>query len=139
MKIDASAAILAERDKIRIITFEVIYDLAQAARQLMEKSIEPERVRKDLGKVKVLAIFRTEKNRQIVGGKVIEGEVKRGAKVEIYRKDENMGEVKLINLQKNKKDIGAATRGEECGILCGGDIKVETGDVLQFYEQSFSR
>lgn len=139
VKTDASAAILAERDRVNIIAFEVIYDLAQAVRQLMEKSIEPEKVRKDLGKVKVLAIFRTEKNRQIVGGKVVEGEAKRGAKVEIYRKEENIGEAKLINLQKNKKDIGTATKGEECGILCGGDIKIETGDILQFYEQSFSR
>ena len=139
VKIDASAAILAERDRISIITFEVIYDLAQAVRQLMEKSVEPEKVRKDLGKVKVLAIFRTEKNRQIVGGKVIEGEVKRGTRVEIYRKEENIGELKLINLQRNKKDIGVAAKGEECGILCGGEVKVETGDILQFYEQSFSR
>jgi translation initiation factor IF-2 len=139
VKIDPPATILAERDNIRIITFEVIYDLAQAVRQLIEKSVEPEKIRKDLGKVKVLAVFRTEKNRQIVGGKVADGEVKRGAKIEIWRNEEKLGEAKLINLQRNKKDIAAAVKGEECGIMCGGDIKVEAGDILQFYEQSFSR
>ena len=139
VKADPSASILAERDRISIISFEVIYDLAQAIRQLMEKSIEPEKIRKDLGKLKILAIFRTEKNRQIAGGRVTEGEIKKGAKIEIWREEEKVGEIRLINLQRNKKDIGSAVKGEECGIMCGGETKVQVGDILQFYEQSFSR
>ena len=39
----------------------------------MEKNVEAEEVKVELGKVKVLAKFLTEKNRQIVGGRVIEG------------------------------------------------------------------
>jgi len=139
VKIDSSAVVLADRDNIRIIIFEVIYDLAQAVRQLMEKSVEPEKIRKDLGKVKILAVFLTEKNRQIIGGKVTDGEAKRGAKIEVWRNEEKVGDVKLINLQRNKKDIASAAKGEECGIMCGGDTKVEAGDILQFYEQGFSR
>jgi len=134
VKIDPSAAVLAERDNVKVINFEVIYDLAQAVRQLMEKSVVPEKIRKDLGKVKVLAVFRTEKNRQIVGGRVAEGEIRRGVKIEVWRNEEKVGEIKLLNLQRNKKDIAAASKGEECGIMCGGDLKVETGDILQFYE-----
>ena len=139
VKTDSAAAILAERDSVRIVNFEVIYDLVQAVRQLMEKSIGLEKVRKDLGKVKILAVFRTEKNRQIVGGKVLEGEAKRGVKIEVLRNEEKIGEVKLINLQRNKKEISEASKGEECGIMCGGEVKVEAGDILQFYEQNFSR
>lgn len=133
VKISSNAAILAERDNIRIITFEVIYELAQAVRQLIEKSVAQEKVRTDLGKVKALAIFLTEKNRQIVGGKVIEGEIKKGTSIEIFRGESLIGQGKLINLQKNKKDANLAVRGEECGILYEGDVRVQEGDILAIY------
>ena len=55
--------------------------------------------------MKVLVVFLTEKNRQIVGGKVTEGEVKKGIQIEVVRGEELIGKGRLINLQKNKKDI----------------------------------
>ena len=133
VKINPSALVLAERDNIKVLTFEVIYELAQGVRQLMEKILEPEKVRLELGKVKVLVIFRTEKSRQIVGGKVTEGEVKRGAAIEVFRQDQLLGKGKMINLQKNKKDVEKAGKGEECGILYEGEVKIEEGDILNIY------
>lgn len=134
VKINPIAQKLAERENVRAISFDIIYELAQGVRQLMEKAIAPEKVRKDLGKVRVLAIFRTEKNRQIIGGRVTEGEVKKGGSIEVSRQDELLGKGKMINLQKNKKDAEAAIKGEECGILYEGDVKIEEGDILQIYE-----
>ncbi len=124
---------LAERENIRLMTFDVIYELAQAVRQLMEKAVAPEKVRVDLGKLKVLAIFRTEKNRQIVGGKVTEGEIKKGSSIEVFRNGELLGRGRLISLQKNKKDVELATKGEECGVLYEGDVGVAEGDTLAIY------
>jgi len=133
VKPDSVAQKLAEREGIKITTSEVIYELAQQVRQLMEREVVAEKIRQDLGKVKVLVIFRTEKSRQIVGGKVIEGEVKRGASVEIFRDQNFLGKGKLINLQKNKKDVEKATKGEECGLLYEGEAKIKEGDILQIY------
>lgn len=133
VKINSTARTLIEREKIKIMSFEVIYDLVEDVRKLMEKIIKPEVIRIDLGKVKVLAKFLTEKNRQIIGGKVIEGEIKKGAQIEILRNDQILGKGKLINLQKNKKDAERVSKGEECGILYEGDIKIEEGDVLVIY------
>ena len=124
---------LALREKISIITFEVIYELAQAVRQALEKKVAHELIRNDLGKVKILAIFKTDKNNQIIGGKVIEGETKRGVNLEVYRNEELIGKGKIIKLQKDKKEIGEVGKGSECGILYQGDIEVEEGDILQAY------
>lgn len=44
-----------------------------------------------------------------------------------------MGSGKIINLQKNKKDANLAIRGEECGVLYEGDVKIEEGDILSIY------
>lgn len=139
VKTMTAAQILAERDSVKILNFDIIYELAQAVRQMMEKQVEPEKVKVVSGKMKVLIIFLTEKNRQIVGGKVIDGQIKKGTSVEIFRNEESVGQGKIINLQKNKKDASLAIKGEECGILYEGGIKVEEGDILSIYHYEYTK
>ena len=133
VKTNSIAAILAKKEGIKIVNFEIIYELVQSLRQLMEKVLKAEIVRKDMGKMKTLLVFRTEKKRQIVGGKITEGEVKKGFLIEVFRDEEKVGKGKVINLQKNKKNIEVATKGDEAGILYEGDIKVEEKDIIVFY------
>lgn len=133
VKIIPVAKNLAEREKIRILTFEIIYDLVQKVRELMEKILEPEIVRIDLAKLKTLLIFWTEGNRQIVGAKVLEGEVKRGTSIEVFRGEEKVGQGKLINLQINKKDVEKVIKGQECGILYEGNTKIQERDILVIF------
>ncbi len=139
VKANPIARMLAERERIKIMTFEIIYDLVEGISKFMEKGIQPEKVRTDLGKVKALIIFLTEKNRQIVGGKVLEGNVKKGVLIEVLRGEKIVGKGKVVNLQKNKKDIDHSSKGEECGILFEGDIKIEQGDILVIYEITYSK
>ncbi len=133
VKINPVAKQLAERDKIRIMNFEVIYDLVEGIRKAMERILSPENVRTDMGRMKVLAIFMVDKNRQVIGGRVFFGEIKKGFQLEVERNEEVIGKGKMINLQKNKKDTDRVVRGEECGILFEGDVKIDTGDVLTAY------
>jgi len=133
VKINPIAQKLARREKTKIKVFDVICELAQAIRQTLGKRLEPETVRQDLGKVKVLVIFRTEKNRQIIGGKVIEGEIKRGALLEVYRNKEKIGKGKIVELQREKKGVEELAKGAECGILYEGDTGIEEEDVLAVY------
>ncbi len=130
IKPNSTAKKLAEKEKVRIMNFEIIYDLVEEIRKYMEKILEPEVVRTDLGKLKVLVGFWSEKKRQIVGGRMIEGEIKKGALIEVTREDEVIDQGRMINLQKNKKDIEKASKGEEVGILYEGEKKIEKGDVL---------
>ena len=135
VKTDAVARQMAEREKIRIISVDVIYNLVEEVRNSMERIMAKESVRTDLGKVKILGIFLTDKNRQIVGGKVIEGEVKKGASIEVVSQENLVGKGRMINLQRDKKDIDKVAKGQECGIMYEGDTKVEVGDVLVIYTE----
>lgn len=145
IKVNPIAKQLAEREKIRIMNFEIIYELSQGVRQLMEKSLKPKTIRTELGKIRVLIIFRTEKNRQIIGGKVIEGKIKKGGLIEVFRsaspgqsvtqEEEKVGQGKIINLQRNKKDIDQCPKGDECGILFEGNVKIKEGDILIIYTE----
>ena len=94
-----------------------------------------ETVKIDLGQIKVLLSFWSKKRRQIVGGRIIEGEVKKGALIEILRDGEVIEQGKMINLQRNKKDIKKAKKGEEVGILYEGEKKIEKGDILVIFQK----
>ena len=122
---------IIEREKIKVKNFKVIYDLVEGIYKLIKEAQEPEIKRIELGKVKTLVIFLTEKNRQIIGGKVIEGKVKKGAKIEVFRNNELVGKGRLVNLKKGQKDISEIQAPQECGILFEGDIKIEVGDILK--------
>lgn len=121
--------------KLRIKTFDIIYELIQSVRFSMEKTLEAEIVRKDVGKLRTLLVFWAEKNRQIIGGKITEGEFKKGLKLEIIRDNAKVGAGKIINLQRDKKDIDLLRKGDEAGILFEGNVKIEKGDTVVAYTE----
>ncbi len=138
VKISPTVVQLMKKDterKVRIKTFDIIYELIQNVRSSMEKSLDVEIVRKELGRIKAMVIFWGEKNRQIVGGKITDGEMKKGFKLDVVRESAKVGSGKIINLQRDKKDVDRLTRGDECGILFEGNIKVEKGDLLIAYSE----
>ncbi len=119
--------------KVRIKTFDIIYELIQEVRNGMEKSLDTENIRKEVGKLKTLLVFWAEKNRQIVGGKITEGELKKGLKLDVMRADAKIGAGRIVNLQRDKKDIDLLKKGDEAGILFEGNVKIEKGDILSAY------
>jgi translation initiation factor IF-2 len=132
---EKTALELGERDKIKMKSFDVIYELSQGVRNLMEKMISPKIARKDMGKVKILVVFRKDKKGQIVGGKVIEGEIIKDNELEILREDAIIGKGKLKSLQKQKKDIERGVKGDEIGILYQGEGQIQEGDILIAFKE----
>ncbi len=130
---------LAERDSVNIFIFNIIYELVEHVKKVMEKAINPRKERINLGKAKVLAVFIQDKNRQIIGCKNIQGEIKRGSYLEIFRlnpeskEEELVGKGKISNLKRGEKNVEKIVEGEECGILYEGNLKIEQGDILLAY------
>jgi len=135
IKTSPVAEALADREKIKIMRFDIIYELVEGVRKYMEKMLSPTATRVNLARMKTLLVFLTDKNRQIVGGRILEGEIKKGVSVEVQRKEEILGRGRLINLQRNKKDVEKAGKGEEVGLLYEGNVKIEQGDILIFYTE----
>jgi len=124
--------ILEKERQIKVYQFSVIYDMLEWIKKGVEKILEPEIERKEIGKLEVLVLFWRSGSRQIIGGKMIEGEVKKGAKIEILRGDKIVGEGKAINLQINKRNVEKAKKGDEVGILYEGTERIKEGDILVF-------
>jgi translation initiation factor IF-2 len=119
--------------KIRIKTFDIIYEMIQDIRRDLEKSLDMKTVREDIGELRTLVVFWGEKNRQIVGGKISKGEFRKGLKLEVVRGDAKIGTGKIVNLQRDKKDVDLVRRGDEAGILFEGNVKIEKGDIIVGY------
>ncbi len=120
---------------VKVKNFSIIYDLIKYVKEEMKELIEDEIIRREVGKIKVLAIFRTEAKSQIIGGKVIEGEAEENSQVEVLREDKFEAEGKISQLQSGKQDVPKVEIGEECGMYYNGKPVVEVGDILSLYKE----
>jgi translation initiation factor IF-2 len=126
---------LAEVNNLSIKTFKIIYELVEEVKKTIIDMLPPEIVRTDLGTVNILAIFKTGKHDMIVGGRVSEGKVIKGALAEIRRGGEIVGKGKIEGLQQNKNATTEVGRGNECGIVFEGNIRIKEGDNLLIYTE----
>jgi len=125
---------LAEAQRVTIITSEIVYELVKALEEEF-KNLGREVVR---GELEVLAVFDHRQggaskkgvNQQIVGGKVLKGEMLNNSVLEIVRRGAVLGKGKVLNLQQNKKDTPRAEAGSECGLLVDADVMIKEGDHL---------
>lgn len=133
------ASRLSELCSVKINTFKIIYELVQEVKNQMADLLPPEIVRTDLGNLKVLAIFKRGKHEMIVGGRVLNGKVAKGASIEVERDKVIIGKGKLANLQMNKEAAPEVKQGNECGITFEGEVKIEVGDKLIVYTEEEKR
>lgn len=126
---------LAEGSNVKIKTFKIIYELVEEVKKTIVDMLPPEIVRTDHGQVNVLAIFKTGKRDMIVGGRVSEGKIIKGALIEIKRDGEIIGKGRLDALQQDKKVTAEVGQGNECGIVFEGDTKIKEGDILIAYTE----
>jgi len=130
---------LAEASKVEIKKFTVIYDLVKNVKKSLSDLIPPEIIRIDLGKLTVLAIFKKGKGDMIVGGRITQGKMEKGARIEVKRNDEIIGNGKIVNLQQNKVNAEEVNQGNECGITFEGNVKIKEGDTLIAYKEEEKR
>ncbi len=126
---------LAREKNITIKIYTIIYDLINDIKEQMQKIVAPTISRVDLGRLKVLAVFKTEKDSQIIGGKVIDGCVEKDSFIEVIRGQEIVATGKLNKLQSAKQDISTCETDQECGIEYEGEPIIKIGDLLNFYKE----
>lgn len=126
---------LAQRDKIQVRLYKVIYELLDDARQSMEQLLAPEVVETEVGSLNVQGVFRTLKDTIIAGGEVTKGKVTTGLLVRIKRGNEQIAEAEVTSVQRQQQEAKEVFEGEMCGLSLKTDKKVllEVGDNLEFF------
>lgn len=124
---------LAERHGVEIAVFQIIYEISKHLKERMTSILPAEVKRTILGKAKIMKIFKGEKDEQVVGGKVLEGSLKKNAKYDVLRRENKIGTGKLGNLQSGRANVGEVQAPDEFGALCDSTIALAIGDSIEVF------
>lgn len=129
--VDAIARNMAERTGVSIGVFGIIYELTDWLAKEIEKKRPRVSIEEVTGKAKILRTFSRTKNKQIVGGKVLEGKMVRGGNARILRRDFLIGEGEVLELQQQKTKSAEIEEGREFGAMIESRHDIAPGDVIE--------
>lgn len=130
---------LAQRDRVEVRIFKVIYELIDDVKASMSNLLSPKIVDETVAELDVKGVFKTTKDEVIAGGEILSGKVVLTDKplVRFIRKKEILGEGELINIQKQKHDVKELFESDICGfsVKVQNRINLEVGDKVQFFKR----
>ena len=127
----------AARDKVSLRLFHVIYELIDDAKVALTQMLRPEIVETPLGRLIVKGIFNTTKTEVICGGEVTKGKLEVPALARVFRGEEELAEVELVNLKRGPQDAKEIIEGEMCGLSLKTTARllVEEGDRIEVFRR----
>ncbi|MHB1604814.1 MAG: translation initiation factor IF-2 [Leptospirales bacterium] len=131
---DSNSSLLAEREKVDIKYYSVIYDAIEDIRKAMEGLLAPTIREKVLGRVEVREVYNITKVGTVAGCYVVEGLVqKSGSSVRLLRDHVVVHEGKINQLKRFKDDVKEVASGYECGISLENYQDIKNGDVIECF------
>ena len=130
---ERKAADAAERDKVEVRLYTVIYDAVEEMRKAMEGLLEPSIREVRLGAAEVRDTFKISKVGTIAGCYVVDGRVNRSAQVRLLRDNVVIHTGKVSSLKRFKDDASEVKSGLECGIGIANYNDLKPGDVIEFF------
>lgn len=131
VSVDKSAEALVMRDSTNIKTYKIIYELLDYVKEKIKEATPEEMVEMVTGSVKILKVFSKNKDKQVIGGRMEEGEMKSAGAVKIFRREALIGTGKIKELQIQKIKIDVVREGEEFGMMIESKTELVSGDVLK--------
>jgi translation initiation factor IF-2 len=130
---DVSARRMAEKEGVDIRLYEIIYRMTEDIEKALNGMLEPETKEKVLGRAQVLAVFSASKFGKVAGCRVTDGELRRNAKVRLYRGTDLVYEGDMGSLRHEKDDVREVKQGYECGVGFKSFSDIQVGDQLVCY------
>ncbi|MFZ5925686.1 MAG: translation initiation factor IF-2 [Bacillota bacterium] len=131
---DVNAKKIAERDRVDIRLYKIIYDATADVKAAMEGLLEPELREVTLGRAEVTTTFRIPRVGVIAGCMVSDGKITRDASVRVLRDNVVIHEGKIGSLRRFKDDVSEVAAGYECGIGLASFQDVKEGDVIEAFK-----
>lgn len=133
VKADKSALELAEKQGVIISFFDIIYKMTEWLSEEMEKRRPRIETIETTGRAKILKTFSRTKERQIVGGKVLEGRIALNGIVKIMRRVFEIGRGKIVNLEKGKTKTSEVEEDAEFGMMIESKTEIAQGDIIESF------
>ncbi|HWZ29604.1 MAG TPA: translation initiation factor IF-2, partial [Gemmatimonadales bacterium] len=130
---DSNARASAERERVEIRTYRIIYEAVDEVKAAMEGLLAPEKKEVVLGEAEVRQVFKIAKVGTIAGSFVRSGVIPRTGKVRLIRNGVEVYDGTLASLKRFKDDVREVREGFECGIGVENFNDVKVGDLIEAY------
>lgn len=130
VSMDATAKEMVERYSIPAFISDIIYNINDWLKgEITKRKAEIPR-EEIIGAAKILKTFSRQKNKQVIGGRVISGKLIEGKSFKIKRRDAEIGEGGIANLQQGKKEVKEVAEGLEFGAMTENKIEIAKDDEI---------
>ncbi len=127
---DVDGRRLAEKEGVDIRLYEIIYRMTEDIEKALNGMLEPKLVEKVIGRAQVLDVFTASKFGKVAGCKCTDGELRRGARVRLFRGADMIYEGDLSSLRHEKEDVKEIRQGYECCVGFKSFNDIQPGDQL---------
>ena len=135
IKPDAKIKAIAEKKKVQIKFFRIIYEVIDFVTEEINKMLTPKFREVVTGHAEVRALFKASKVGIIAGSYVLDGKITRGSKVRITRKGKVIYEGSVATLQREKNEAKEVNAGFEFGATFTGFSDLEIGDIIETFAE----
>jgi translation initiation factor IF-2 len=131
---DVRARELAEREKVEIRLYDIIYKAQEDVKLALEGMLKPELKEVVLGSAEVRQVFKLSKGVVVAGCMVSTGKITRSEKVRLVRGEETLWTGRVAALKRFKDDAKEVEKGFECGITLDGYTELKEGDRIESFK-----
>ncbi len=133
VRIERSARAEADRLGVDVRVYRTIYELIDEISAALLGIIEPEEVEVIDGRLEIRGEFRSERNRQIVGGMVLSGRIFRDGQVRILREGEDIGQGRVITVRRFADAVDEVREGFDAGLGIETTTKIQLADIIEVF------
>ncbi|VXC91142.1 translation initiation factor IF-2 [Sphingomonas sp. 8AM] len=135
VRANAKAREIAERQKVALKYYDVIYDLIDEIRAGMAGELGPEAFETVVGRAEIREVFSAGKHGRAAGLLVTEGVIRKALKARITRNDVIIYNGEIASLRRFKDDVPEVRAGLECGVTFTQNfVDIKAGDYLETFE-----
>jgi translation initiation factor IF-2 len=131
---NAPVRTLAERNNVEIKIYDVLYDLLEDIKRLMEGELVPEQREEISGHAEIRRIFKSSKFGNICGCFVLDGSIFRSSQARLLRDSKVVYTGAIGSLRREKDDTREVREGFECGITLKDYDDIHEGDVIEAFK-----
>ncbi len=124
---------LAENEKIKISSYNIIYEVLDYIKQRMSGLLAPDVQEKIIGTAQILEIFKVSGAGKVAGSKVTEGEINSTSDVRIVRDGTVIYTGKVSTIFKEKNQVKQVSGGQECGITVKDYMDFQKNDTIEAF------
>ena len=135
IKPETKAKTLAERNKVEIKLYKIIYEAVDEITNIINGMQAPKFEENVIGHVEIRKIFKVSALGNIAGCYVLDGVVNRNSKVRLIRNNEVVATTSIESLQQNKDDAKQVKAGFECGIRLKNCNDIKENDIIEVFEE----